>query len=128
MEKQEEPGSWSTLGPWMFEANVELRVPDMYGMKTKDLEKGDTWYRITISIQYGDDNGENGLHGNLSTPWLYSLKAAARQAKLLKGMFLGWTEYSDEKDDYVPNEGIAKFDEIIDHAVERYRITVPGGL
>jgi hypothetical protein len=124
--KDEEPGSWATLGPWWFEANVEVKVPDMYAFPTKDIEKGDLWFRIAISISFDDGDGEHGMAGELTTPWLYSVNEAAKQAKLLRGMALSWVEYSDDTDEYEPHEGPMKFDEIIDHSVERFCRAMPG--
>ncbi len=118
-------GPKAQLGPWMFEAHVETRVPSAE-VKTSELFKGDVWFRIVLTIDYLDDDGENGVAGELASPWLYSLEAAAKQAKLLKGMFFAWVAYDDEADEYLPHEGTAKFFEIIDAAVARFAITLPG--
>lgn len=108
------------IGHWHLTAVVESRPQDRYVSDNVPIEAGDILFRIVLRLEYNDDSGENGLHGELSTAWLYSLDEAAKQATLLRNVDLTWYEWDDTAEDYVAREGSSDFGEVVAKAIKRY--------
>src|SRR3990172_7122261 len=107
-----------TVGPWEVDARVETTPYIRFREDEPLLGNGDLWYRIVIALCYSDDTGETGLEGELATPWLWNVNAAAEQAKLLSGLVLAWVDYDEGTDEYIRQEsGEQSLVGIVDSAV-----------
>ena len=114
------------VGFWSLDATVEVQPQARYSADEPPVEKGDLLFRVKLTLDYNDDSGENGVAGELATPWLWSLDEAVKQTKLLRVISLTWYEYDDAKDDYVLREGSADFDAVVARAVTRFQTALPG--
>ena len=116
-----------TVGPWAFTAHVEVRPQQRSGPRYDEpaLERGDVWFRLVLSVQHNDDSGEKGVCGELSTPYLWSLKEVQEQAMTLGMMQLGWEEWDDTAEKYVTHTGEARFKDLIEKAISRFKLTMP---
>lgn len=116
------------VGPWVFYAHIEMRSQQAgWAHETREyrqpaLEPGDVWYRLVLTVEFHDEDGEQGLNGELSTPWRYTAKDAADEALKLRSMLLGWREYDDARDNYLPHERVAIFDDLIFAALRRFQL------
>lgn len=118
----------SNIGHWQLQCRIEMRT-QVRGMcswsKEPPLEHGDVWYRFVFELANTSDCGEQGLFGEITTPWQWCVSSAVDEAKKLRALPLTWTEYDDDTDKDIEKVAMFEIAPLVDEALAQFKKIAP---
>jgi hypothetical protein len=116
------------IGDWQLECRIEMRTQvrnlDSW-CKEPPLEHGDVWYRFVFELANTNDEGTQGLFGQLETAWQWGIDAAAEQAKKLRALPLLWPEYDEATDEYHDKVAMIEIAPLVDETIAQFKQIAP---